>query len=132
MVTDSANNVSGEAKLDVEVVSGPLVAVCDRGSGDQSKSKDLEIDCSDSYDSDKPKSKDKLDASWTCKQSGGECKSAGGSKLALRSKFTLNIKSEDLLAGATYDLTMTVSKDTRTDSQSMSITIIAPTASSCS
>lgn len=127
--TDSNSGVSGIATLSVTAASGPVKAQCNRSDGQQSKSKNLVIDCSKSKDTDDPDATN-LKVVWVCVQNSGSCKDASGGvlDLASASSLILNISNTQLLSGATYVFTLSVSKDTRSDSVSLRLTIIEATS----
>lgn len=128
--TDTTSPLTGTALVTVIVTSGPLKVQCSRSDGEQSLSQDLIIDCSQSKDTDNPTASD-LKASWTCAQGTGQCASASGGTLdmttATGSALILKIPSAKLVNGATYILSLNISKDTRSDSTSISIAVVGAT-----
>ena len=123
--TDSTG-ISGTALVTITATASPLKVLCNRSSGDQSISQDLVIDCSQSRDTDYPTAMD-IKASWTCVQGTEKCLSALGGTLPLTTGLILRIPKAQLLSGVTYVLSLTISKDSRSDSATLAIATVGAT-----
>jgi len=122
---------SGWSALNITVKHSDLVLKLNRADGTVSNDTDLYISASDSYDPDD--SSTSLSYNWTCAQNNAQCLDSSGSNLIGEElKSTLTVLKSKLKVGSEYVFTITISKDTRTASKSITIKVTQPTGSSLS
>ncbi|CAG9320600.1 unnamed protein product [Blepharisma stoltei] len=116
--------VMGSASISITVASSPLFIQLSTGSGDINGNKDFTVNANGSKDPDDPDSKVPLGYKWTCSNhiDGTDCSVA--SFLSGQKDKSLTISKEKLTKGVKWDLTCTVSKDTRTASYTITLNIL--------
>ncbi|CAG9320609.1 unnamed protein product [Blepharisma stoltei] len=118
----NSSPITGSASVSITVTSSPLVIQLSKGSGDVNKNLDFIIDASSSKDPD-TNSADGLAYAWTCTNhlDGTACSIA--SYLSSQSSSALTIPKASLVVNQ-WDLTCTISKDSRTASYTITLNII--------
>eukprot|EP00358_Blepharisma_japonicum_P006710 CAMPEP_0202940370 /NCGR_PEP_ID=MMETSP1395-20130829/486_1 /ASSEMBLY_ACC=CAM_ASM_000871 /TAXON_ID=5961 /ORGANISM="Blepharisma japonicum, Strain Stock R1072" /LENGTH=1151 /DNA_ID=CAMNT_0049634821 /DNA_START=1761 /DNA_END=5216 /DNA_ORIENTATION=- len=129
---NGGTTVTGSAKVSITVTSSPLYIELSKGSGQISSSKDYTINANKAKDPDD--STTSLTYAWTCAnhEDGSACTGADSAALLSgETKSELTIPSARIVKGANWDITCTISKDTRTASLTVTITVLnVATASS--
>mmetsp|Transcript_19496 Transcript_19496/g.19523 ORF Transcript_19496/g.19523 Transcript_19496/m.19523 type:complete len:481 (+) Transcript_19496:2078-3520(+) len=122
---NGGTSVTGSASISVTVTSSPLFIQLSTGSGDINGNKDFTVNANKSKDPDDPDSKVPLNYKWTCSNhaDGTDC-TGMTSFLSGQKDKSLTIPKENLSKGAQWDLTCTISKDTRTASYTITLNII--------
>lgn len=117
------SDVSGQASLIVKVEATDLVAIIFKADGTISKGVDLKLDASESSDPDN--TAETLSFSWSCiEELGGDCLDSDGNLLlSSETSSVLEIPKESLRLSAIYVFTVTISKDTRSSSDSVSLEV---------
>ncbi|CAG9320588.1 unnamed protein product [Blepharisma stoltei] len=129
---NDGTTVTGSATVSITVTSSPLYIELSKGNGQISSSKDYTINANKSKDPDD--STTSLIYAWTCAnhEDGSECAGADNAVLLSNEiKSELTIPSARIVKGANWDITCTISKDTRTASLAITLTVLnVATASS--
>ena len=123
-VTVSLSTASGFALLNVTIAKPVLLTKVLPSSGGYPASQDLALSASQS--SDPGQLPGALVYRWACTEGAAECKAADGSPL-LTSYVNADstISAARLRLGATYEFTVTVSKDSRSVNETRRISIVA-------
>ena len=125
----NANNgsISGLKQLTLTVEKPALVAVITTPSGEHSILNPLRLDASTSYDPDDTSTV--LSFVWSCTDANGaSCVNQNGSELfdsSNASEAIQGILANTLIADTTYNFSVQVNDDTRTASQSVSVTTLS-------
>ncbi|CAG9312681.1 unnamed protein product [Blepharisma stoltei] len=127
--TYNGASISGNSTISITVTSSPLSIQLSKTSGDVSPDSDYTIDASGSKDPDD--STVSLTYLWTCTNTADASTCVGGDgKTLLDSEASVNLKipATRLVKGAQWDIKCTISKDTRTASATVTLTVLSTTA----
>lgn len=124
----SGSEISGHSYIDITVEKTPLIASLNRQSGSHSPNQDLVLRADNSNDPDALEGT-ALSYFWQCEYfiTGEECIDDEGDNLISASDTlsSLTIQAERLASGVSYDFTLTVSKDSRSSSVTISIEVLS-------
>ncbi|CAG9326216.1 unnamed protein product [Blepharisma stoltei] len=121
----SGGSISGSATISITVTASQLYIKLSKNSGDISPSQDYTIDANGSYDPDD--STLPLSYSWTCvNNADGSTCTGSDSKTLLNNEVasSLTIPKSRMVKGAAWDITCTISKDTRSSSLTINLNVL--------
>ncbi|CAG9324923.1 unnamed protein product [Blepharisma stoltei] len=123
------STITGSATISVTVTASPLSVGLSKTSGDVSPDKDYTVNAQNSKDPDNPSSTyNDFTYKWTCLNSldNSACVGADGkTPLSSDTDSTLTIPSSQMVKGAQWDITCTITKDTRTATATISLNILS-------